>query len=468
MQNWFATLALLAWPVFALWLFRTRPLNQAIVWTVLGGLLLLPSGGAAIKLAPGIPQLDKTSVPNLAALLGCIFIARQRLELFSRVGFAEVLLFMNFVGPFITSELNGDFIFIGGGRMLPGVGHYEALSAVVNQFIFLLPFFLGRRFLRNAADTAEVLRILAIAGVAYSVPMLIEIRLSPQLHYWFYGYTPSDFIQEVRYGGFRPMVFMGHGLLAAFFMMTAVVAATALWRAGARVASPSPAAVTAYLSVILVLCKSLGAMLYGFALVPLIRLAKPRLQLRIAMVLATIALAYPLLRSADVVPTRLLLEWTRTVVNVERGASLQTRFDQEGQLLERASQRFLFGWGRFGRNRVYAADSGGDISITDGRWIVMLGAFGLFGFVAEFGLLVFPIFSVAAALRFAEPARDRVFLAALALILAINIFDLLPNSPLTPWTWLLGGALLGRAEALRAAVGPATRPGLTLVSRPSR
>jgi len=459
MQNWLATLALLSWPVAALWLYSTRPFNRATAWTILGGLLLLPVG-AVIKLAPGIPQLDKVSVPNLAALLGCVFVVRQRPRFFSRIGLAETLLLMSLVGPFITSELNGDIIFAGGATILPAVGHYDALSAIVSQFIFLLPFFLGRQFLWSSADTAEILRVLTIAGLLYSIPMLIEIRLSPQLHYWVYGYAPSDFIQEMRDGGFRPMVFMGHGLLAAFFMMTAVVAATALWRARIRVAPAPPITVAAYLSVLLVLCKSMGALLYGFVLVPLVRLAKPRLQLRVAVVLATIALAYPMARMADLVPSRLLLEWAASV-SQDRGDSLRTRFVQEGQLLERASQRFIFGWGRFGRSRIYD-ESGNNTSITDGRWIITIGQFGLFGFLAEFGLLAFPIFSAVAALRFTETARDRVFLATLALILAINIVDLLPNATITPWTWLLGGALLGRAEALRAAIRPSTRPDLLL------
>jgi hypothetical protein len=218
------------------------------------------------------------------------------------------------------------------------------------------------------------------------------------------------------------------------------------------------------LSVVLVLCKSMGVLNYSLLLVPLVRLAKPRRQLRFAVFLSTIALAYPMLRMADLVPSRLMLGWATSVGN-ERAGSPQTRFDQEALLLAKASERFLFGWGRFGRSRVYAADSGRDISITDGRWIMVVGAFGLFGFLAEFGLLVLPIFSVAAALRLAEPARDRVFLGALALILAINIFDLLPNSPLFPWTWLIAGALLGRAEALRAAVRPATKPSPILVKR---
>jgi hypothetical protein len=78
-QNWLAILALLSWSVVALWLYYTRPFNRATAWTILGGLLLLPVG-TVIKLAPGIPQLDKASIPNLAALLGCVFVARHRLR----------------------------------------------------------------------------------------------------------------------------------------------------------------------------------------------------------------------------------------------------------------------------------------------------------------------------------------------------------------------------------------------------
>lgn len=461
MQNWIASFALLLWPVVAFWLYRTRPINRATVWTILGGLLLLPVG-EAIKLAPGIPQLDKFSVPNLAALLGCVFVARHRLRFFSRIGFVEVLLFMSLVGPFITSELNGDIIFAGGTTILPAVGHYDAVSAVISQFVFLLPFFLGRQFLRNAADSAEILHVLTIAGFLYSIPILFEVRFSPQLHYWFYGYSPSSFFMEMRGGGFRPMVFMGHGLLASFFMMTAVLAATALWRARARFAAV-PAITAAYLSVVLVLCKSLGSLLYGLALVPVVALTPPRLQLRIAVLLAAITLLYPMIRMADLVPTRFVYDWARSI-SKDRADSLQVRFDQERQLLNRASQRLIFGWGRYGRSVIYDPESGKITSLTDGLWIITIGQFGIFGFLAEFGILAFPIFSAAAALRYTDWAQDRVFLAALALIIAVNMIDLLPNATITPWTWLLAGALLGRAEALRAAVHRA-RPGLIKLNR---
>ena len=94
---------------------------------------------------------------------------------------------------------------------------------------------------------------------------------------------------------------------------------------------------------------------------------------------------------------------------------------------------------------------------TDGRWTITLGQFGIFGFLAEFGLLALPVLRAASALRFAESERDSIFLGALALIIAVNMIDLLPNASLSPWTWLLAGALLGRTEALRDAASQLRR-----------
>jgi hypothetical protein len=449
-QNWFATLALLAWPVVAFWLYSTRPVNQATLWTILGGYLLLPVG-ASIKLAEGIPQLDKISIPALAALAGCFVFARRPLRFWYGFGLTEVLLLMFLICPFVTSVLNNDTV-VSGTVLLPGVGAYDGLSAMVTQTLFILPFFLGRQLLRSSADIEDILRTLIIAGLLYSLPMLFEIRMSPQLHHWLYGYSTFGFSTAARGGGFRPSVFLENGLVAAFFAMTATVAAAAFWRTGTRVQKLPPAATMAYLSTILILCRSLGALVYGAVLVPLVCLSRPQLQLRIAMVLATLAVAYPLLRTADLVPTTYIFDAAR-LISEERAGSLQFRFDHENALLERASQRILFGWGRFGRNRIFD-EWGNDVGTSDGRWAITLGQFGIFGFLAEFGLLALTVFRAASALRFAESRRDSMFLGALALIIAINMIDLLPNASLSPWTWLLAGTLLGRAEVLRGIVRP--------------
>ena len=197
--NLFAYLALLSWPMIALCLFKIRPVSNALLWTILGAYLLLPVG-ASIKFEM-VPHLDKVSIPNLAALLGCTLVAGRTLRWSNGFGVPEILILALLIGPFVTSEFNGDPVVIG-GRVLPGVGHYDALSAIVAQFIFLIPFFVGRQFLRGAIENAVVLRVLIVAGLLYSLPMLFEIRISPQLHTWIYGYFPHSFGQQMREGGF--------------------------------------------------------------------------------------------------------------------------------------------------------------------------------------------------------------------------------------------------------------------------
>lgn len=332
---------------------------------------------------------------------------------------------------------------------LPGVGAYDALSASVAQFIYIIPFFLARQFMRRPEDNGAILRSLVVAGVMYSLPMLFEIRMSSQLNLWIYGYYPSDFIQEMRDGGFRPMVFLGHGLLVAFFAMTSTVAAAALWRTRTRaISGVAPSLAITYLAAVLLLCKTASATLYAALLVPLVRWASPPRQALAASILVCIALTYPLLRTANLIPTKSILEVANTI-SPDRAQSLNTRFDNEEQLLNRALQRPLFGWGRFGRNRVYGGWNGGDSSITDGHWIITLGQFGFVGFLAEFGLLGFTVFRAAVVFRLIRDWREAEYLGTLALIVAINMIDLLPNSSIRPWTWLLAGALLGRAEAIR-------------------
>jgi hypothetical protein len=445
--NWFAYFALLVWPVVALCLYSRLPLGLATLWTILGGYLLLPVG-TVIKY-PMVPAFEKASIPNLSALLCCAFFAGRLPKIFRGFGIAEILIVAILTGPFITSMLNPDPIRIG-TTLLPGVGSYDAGSATIFEFIFILPFFLGRQYLQRPEDNAEILRVLVVAGLLYSVPMLFEVRMSPQLHTWIYGYFPHSFLQQIRDGGFRPVVFLGHGLLVGFFTLTSAMAAAALWRTQTRVVRFSPGGITAYLSFVLVLCKTGNALVYAFFLMPLIRWANPRLQLRVASVLVIIALTYPMLRAADLIPTASILEAFRAV-DTDRADSLGTRFTQESMLLDHTWERPWFGWGRFGRGRVYNSD-GIDISTTDGYWINIMADSGLWGFIAQFGLLALAVLRATTALKFAPTLRERQYLAALALIVAINVFDLLPNSPMSPWTWLLVGSLLGRAEALRAIV----------------
>lgn len=444
-QTLTALIALLLWPIVSVVVFSTvRPFSRALIWSVLLAQLLLPAG-TSFKLQM-LPQIDKASVSNFCAFLCCLIFAETSRRPPFRIGLIEVLVAIYVTAPFVTAVLNPDNIIIG-GSFLPGVGLYDGASAAQGALIALIPFLLGRRYLRSAEDSQRILVCLVLAGLAYSIPMLFEIRFSPQLHYWVYGYYPGEFVQTMRGEGFRPMVFTGHGLAAAFFMMSACLAAAALLRNRLSILPIPPVAQFVYLEIILVLCKSLGSLVYGIVGPVLIMFCRPKTQIAFACVLTGIALAYPVLRTSELFPTTTVLN-VAEVASRERMESLKFRFDNEDRLLKRAMERPLFGWGRFGRSRVYDPESGKDISVTDGRWIIDIGQSGLVGFGAEFGLLAAAVFAAWRAFRKLRDPRLQICFSTLSLIVGFNNIDLLPNAGLIPWMWLLTGSLLGQAESL--------------------
>lgn len=443
--NLVAGLVILAWPLVALYLFASKPVSKAVLWTILGALLLLPNG-VAIKLDM-IPALDKNSVPNVCVFVGCWALASHR-DSFRGFRLTELLAAVLIFSPFLTSIYNSDTVVIG-PTVLPGVGVYDAISAILAQVLFFLSFFVGRRFLSDAKDTENCLRALVIVSLIYSLPMLFEVRMSPQLAEWIYGFRASSFVTEMRYGGYRPVVFMKNGIATAFFTATAFLASIAFLRARVKILRVSELAVTSYLGLIVILCKSAGALAYSIILGFLIRLISPKAQVRLAVVLAAIVILYPLLRTFDFFPTRMLVD-TAAEFSETRADSLRFRFDQEEALLEHASQRILLGWGRYGRNRVYSEETGADVSVTDSLWIQTIGQFGLVGFVAQFGLLTLPVFWLAFAYKQVPPSNERIFLAALALIVALTAVEQLINNSINSWTLLLSGSLLGRAQDITA------------------
>jgi hypothetical protein len=129
-------------------------------------------------------------------------------------------------------------------------------------------------------------------------------------------------------------------------------------------------------------------------------------------------------------------------VNPDRVGSLAFRLGNEDILMDRARQRPLFGWGGWSRGRVHD-EEGRDLSVTDGRWIIIFGQGGWVRYLAEYGLMTAPILLLAFRRRSKglEPAT-----VGLALVLAANLVDSIPNGGVHTVTWLLAGALMGRAD----------------------
>jgi len=444
--NVFSYLVLFMWPLFSIWLYRNKSIQVATLITIIGGFMLL-----AVKTSidfPLIPPLGKHSMPVFAAIIGCWFIKGQRIKYFSNKGLVRPLVLLLFIGSFITAALNSDRIIIG-HTVLPSLTLSDAISAVIAVFIQITPFFIGKQFFRSYQDQRLMFKFLAITGLIYSIPILYEIRMSPQLHTLFYGYFPHSFGQQSRGSGFRAVVFMGHGLAVAFFMVCVLVTATALAKTGEKDRTFSFGKLSYYLMFVLILCKSKASLLYGLFAFIMIKTMPYKIQFHAAVIVTLIALFYPAMSIMKVFPHQAIVETATNYLGADRASSLAFRFDNEHILLGHAKKRFVFGWGGWGRNRVYD-ERGSDISVTDGSWIITLGVSGIVGFIGKFGLLALCVFRAKSASKLIKDKKQQTLLAAHAILVSIIMIDQIPNASLQPWLWLLVGGLLGRAESVLA------------------
>lgn len=442
--NIIAYLVLALWP-FVVWqLWRRLDPGRALIWTILGGYLLLPPLTAFNF--PVIPDLDKVSVPNLMALACALWLVKDRISFVPKSPIGKALIVAYVLSPFGTVLTNTDPL-IFREAMINGMRIYDSLASISYQLIALLPFFLARRYLGTPEGMRAVLAALAAAGLGYSLPMLVEVVMSPQMNVWIYGFFQHDFWQTVRYGGYRPVVFLPHGLWVAFFAFMALAAAVTLFRHVAAEARPKALVVMVYLAAMLVLCRSAGPLVYALGVVPLILLVPVRLQLLIAAGLAVVVITYPVLRGAHLVPIDQILAFADTL-SPERAYSLRFRIENEEILLARAQERPWFGWGGYGRAFTHDPITGRQLNIADGAWVILMGTYGWVGYVAEFGLFALPLLLLGREALMQPKAELSPWVGAVALILGANMTDLLPNATQIPFTWLMAGALLGEAERL--------------------
>ena len=441
--NPLAWLVLLGWPLVVMVMFKRMPRDKALIWAVLGAYMLLPPA-MALDL-PVLPGLTKDSLPGLVSLAVVTFLLGDRGALLPQSWAMRALIVLFVLTPFGTVLTNPERIPMGPGS-IQGLRIYDSVAAVVNQMIEVLPLFLARRYLATPEAMRTMLVALVTAGLLYSPLMLIEARLSPQINVWVYGYFQHDFFQTIRAGGYRPIVFMPHGLWVAFFAFMAVMAALVFLREGPAMRRPKQMATLVWLGLMLALCKSLGVLIYAALLVPVVLLLPRRAQVMIATVFAAIVILYPALRGLHLIPLDQITEFARGL-SPDRAYSFQFRVDNEEALLAHAAQKPWFGWGGFGRNLLYDPVTGAGLSIADGAWIITMGIYGWAGYLSQFGLLVLPMLLLGI-----EVWRSRLpvtpWVAAVSLIFAANLVDLLPNATLVPFTWLMAGAILGHAERL--------------------
>jgi hypothetical protein len=435
MPNSIAYLALVSWPIFAIFLFRHLKAVNASFLTIFVGYLILP-----VKTEidfPLIPPLDKNSIPVLAVVAYCVLIKKIPISLLPQKGIEKILVVALLIIPLVTTLNNPEPVY-NGKEWLEGLTFHDGISEIINQYLILLPFVLGSQLVKTFDDQVVLFKLIIIAALCYSIPILLEIKISPQLHTWLYGFFPHSFGQQIRFGGFRATVFMGHGLLIANFVAISLCSAVLLWKCKIRLTTLPAFYVITYLFVLLILCKTVGAVLLGLIVLFSLTFLSINAITNIVKILASIVILYPFLSMLDLIPHQSIIELTEGL-NTDRAESLSFRFFHEGHLLEHAREKLFFGWGGWGRNRLA-------YSITDGYWIIILGQLGLFGFTTFFGLAVISIFKALNASKFITSSSEKMLLVGHSLIVTIIMVDQLPNHSLYSWLWFLIGGLVGRAN----------------------
>ena len=436
MPNIIAYTSLIAWPLVMLFLLNRFGTSRGLLLCLLIAYLILPAGFDIDF--PLIPALNKYTLTSLVLLI-YLLLTKQPTGYRELKGWHKFVFLMLMISPFLTSITNQERY-----HFIQGLSLYDGLSQSGIGFLSFFPFLLGLAYFNTHERQIMLLRFVAIAAVLYSVLVLYEIRMSPQLHASLYGYFPHSFLQQYREGGFRAVVFLGHGLVVAMFMVVGFACIFALHKAKVRAWRFDNRLLLLVLFVTIVLQKSYGAMLYALLAVAMLGFFSPRKIHLVTIGIAAIFLTYPVTSSMGIFPHQQIIN-VASSLSAERAQSLSFRFEQEDVLLQHALKKPAFGWGSWGRNRVYDPETGADLSVTDGYWVIALGTGGWLGFIALFYFVLMAIYLSYKNQRYMHEKHEQYLMAAHSLIVALILINQMPNASLHPLYWLIIGSLFSRA-----------------------
>ncbi|UBF25776.1 O-antigen ligase domain-containing protein [Kovacikia minuta CCNUW1] len=422
-------LVLFGWIPFVLYLFSYLPGQKALLISFIGAYLFLP---VYSYLIPGFPAYGKLSATCYAVAIAMLLFDSARLSTF-RPSLIDLPMLLWCISPFLTS-LDND------------LGTYDGFRAASETIVIWgIPYFFGRLYLNSLAGMRAAAMGILAGGLIYVPLCLFEFKMSPQLHLMLYGIpssNPEAFLQSIRQGGYRPIIFNVHGLSVALWMMVAALVALWLWQSGVlhRFWNIPIQWIVSLLVFVVILIQSAGAWIYLLISMAVIFTAKWLRTSILIILLTAIIPCYLYVATTGNFNGDQVVAFVSNTLNPDRAQSLQFRFDNERVLIEKARERMILGWGGWGRSRVYNA-WGDDISVTDSFWVIAFGTTGIFGLATITVALLLPV----ALFTYYYPARvwftPRVAPAALIsmVILCYTIDNLANNMQNSVYILALGG-----------------------------
>ena len=430
--NVLVAVTLLGWFPAAISLFTFMRPRRAVIAGFLIAWMFLPVAEYQFR---ALPELNKMTVTSISLLLGVLIFDTSKL-INLRARWYDVPMLAFCLAPFASSVSND-------------LGAYDGASESFRLILrWGIPYLIGRMYFTTLQGLRELAFGLFIGGLIYIPLCLYEIRMSPQLHHIVYGYHQHSFVQHYRFGGWRPKVFMQHGLMVGMFMTAAALSGFWLWRTGAlkRIYGLPPALFVFSLLTVALLTRSAGSVILlfgGLAVLFATQITRSRLPI---VALCVIPMIYVGFRIAGTTTGDLAAQVTSGVLGEERAESIETRFTNETALSRRALERPAFGWGGWNRARIQD-ETGRDISITDSLWIIVFGMNGLFGLsMLGLALLLPPLLL---AWRVPPPTWTTpscAGAAVLAVLIGLWIVDSTLNAMITPLYILAMGGLAGMGK----------------------
>jgi hypothetical protein len=421
-------------------MFMAMPARRAILVAFLGAWLFLPVFGYKL---PGFPDYTKVTATSLAVALCTVLFDSARLFSFRPRWFDLPMLVWCCV-PFASA-------------VSTGYGAYEGLSGVFTCLVmWAIPYFIGRIYFSDLSGAKEIALAIVIGAVVYVPFCWWEIRMSPGLHRFFYGFHQHSIVQTRRLGGYRPMVFMQHGLAVGLFMSLGTLLSLWCWTSGSfkRIWNIPASWITAVLALTSVLCKSTGAILILMAGCGVWFGARYVRTPLVMVLIVAVPIGYMSARTVGGWKGQELIEGA-AMLGSAQADSLQFRINSENgvwDIIRRGDA--LLGSSRFSYSGEKTEASNNQKIIGDGMWIIALGKYGVLGLFAWAGALILPGLGMA----WKVPARTWgsaaiAPAAALAVIGVLYLWDSMMNAMVNP-VWLVAmGSAMGCAFQRRVETG---------------
>jgi hypothetical protein len=377
---------MLAWSLVAVGLYRRLGPRRALLITVVGGNLLLPTLVFDVLSESRIQFLQAGAI-GLAVVLGVVLGDRRALGRI-RLDWLDLPMLAYVLYPLSGLITQGP------------IAAWDVADIILQRVLgVVVPYAAARYYLADAEGAKATLVAIVIATLFYAPVVVLEAVLGPQVYVGrLFGAAPVEAL-DYRLGGWRPQGLFLNGLILATWMALAAVVAfwVALGRSWPSRWGPSwwPALVLVGISVG---CRGVyGYIVLGAGLVAAAATRLLRTRAAIALCLVVIPL-YMGLRLTGAWDARLL---TQTAARTGRGWTVEFRLRAEDAIIERVmTRRPILGYGVEIWHALKIHEDLGEYW-PDGQWLISLWTGGLLGLAFELAALA--LVPTAVALMAAKP-----------------------------------------------------------------